>query len=235
VEILQWQLMLWYKRILDFYTDHRIGVTIPDGVEILYPFDDVDTRLAMTAFYSQFYNDASSRTMMIGINPGRFGAGVTGVPFTDPIRLQEVLGIENSFATKAELSSIYMYQMIEAFGGPRKFFNTFYITSVSPIGYVRDGKNLNYYDDTALQHALKPYMIKAMQTQLQWPVNRSVAYCLGEGKNYAFLKQLNDQEKWFDCIEPLPHPRFIMQYKRRFTADYVQQYMAAFQQHGLYQ
>ncbi len=37
------------------------------------------------------------RYLILGINPGRFGGGITGIPFTDPIRLQNICGIENDF------------------------------------------------------------------------------------------------------------------------------------------
>ena len=51
----------------------------------------------------------TQRHLLLGINPGRFGGGVTGIPFTDPIRLQNVCGIENNFEKKQELSSVFIY------------------------------------------------------------------------------------------------------------------------------
>jgi len=33
-------------------------------------------------FYKKYYNDNNPRFLILGINPGRFGAGVTGIPFT---------------------------------------------------------------------------------------------------------------------------------------------------------
>ena len=44
-------------------------------------------------FYLKYYNDDRPRAFIFGINPGRHGAGVTGIPFTDPIRLAEKCGI----------------------------------------------------------------------------------------------------------------------------------------------
>lgn len=41
-------------------------------------------------------------TNILGINPGRFGAGTTGIAFIDPIRLENECGINNSFPKKVE-------------------------------------------------------------------------------------------------------------------------------------
>jgi hypothetical protein len=44
-----------------------------------------------SSFYQKYYADNKKRSLIIGINPGRFGAGVTGIPFTDPIRLKRIV------------------------------------------------------------------------------------------------------------------------------------------------
>jgi hypothetical protein len=83
--------------IMDFYYSLTPDFDVPDGVEIMNPFENHSTAEAANRFYQRFYHDRRPRIFLFGINPGRFGAGVTGVPFTDPIRLQEVCGIENVF------------------------------------------------------------------------------------------------------------------------------------------
>jgi hypothetical protein len=67
-----------------------------------------------------------------------------------------------------------------------------------------------------------------MEEQLSWPIDRSVVYCLGTGKNYKFLLQLNEEHNWFDVIVPLEHPRYIMQYKSSRVEEYIQKYLKAF-------
>jgi hypothetical protein len=57
-------------------------------------------------------------------------------------------------------------------------------------------------------------------------IDTSVCYCLGEGDNFRFLCQLNDEKKFFKRIVPLSHPRFIMQYRRKKVADYIADYLA---------
>src|SRR5438046_8428437 len=138
------------KKILSFLKNLELEVELPPGVEIMNPFRDLATFELCKKFYRKYYSDNKPRYLILGINPGRFGGGVTGIPFTDPIRLQNDCEIENPWAKKQELSSVYMYEMINAFGGPRAFYEKFYITAISPLGFTKNNKNLNYYDDQLL-------------------------------------------------------------------------------------
>ncbi len=198
---------------------------MPAAIGLLQPLLNDETSRVWELFLHKYYHDSFSRTMLVGINPGRFGAGVTGIPFTDPIRLADVLGIANSFDRKQELSSVFVYEVIQAMGGPESFYRHFYITSVSPIGFVSQGKNINYYDDKVLQKRVEPFAAGCMQQQLQWPINTNTCICMGEGNNFRFLQLLNDKHKWFTKIEAVPHPRYIMQYKRKQLDFYVDRYV----------
>jgi Domain of unknown function (DUF4918) len=64
-----------------------------------------------------------------------------------------------------------------------------------------------------------------MNEQLKFGIDREVAFCLGDGKNYKYLSKLNDEKKFFDKIIPLSHPRFIMQYKLKKKEEYIQSYL----------
>ncbi len=189
------------------------------------PFLDSYTINICKTFYNKYYNDQNDRVMIIGINPGRFGGGVTGIPFTDPIRLQTECNIENVWPKKQELSSVFIYEMIKAFGDVNTFYNAFYITAVSPLGFTRLNKNLNYYDDKHLEKEIKEFVVECMIKQLKFGVSREVAFCLGDGKNYKYLSQLNKEHKFFDTITPLSHPQFIMQYKLKGKEDYIRYYL----------
>ena len=186
---------------------------------------DEAVQQACKTFYHKYYNDNNARLLMLGINPGRFGGGVTGIPFTDPVRLLGECGIENDFTKKQELSSVFMYEMIQAFGGPQAFYNKVYISSISPLGFVKDGKNLNYYDDAALKKMIEPFVIDCIEKQLAWGIKRDVCFCIGEGENLKYLTALNDKHQWFGRIQSLPHPRFIMQYKLKQKEYYVDEYV----------
>ena len=78
------------------------------------PYQQDETMQVVNAFLGKYYDDTEPRTLLFGINPGRFGSGITGISFTDPVRLKEVLGIDHSFDLRPELSSQFIYQVIEA-------------------------------------------------------------------------------------------------------------------------
>jgi len=217
--------MNFAENILSFISELQFPVTLPAGIEVMTPFNNATTMQACSSFYKKYYNDNQLRRMIIGINPGRFGGGVTGIPFTDPIRLQNDCGIDNNWIKKQELSSLYVYEMIEAFGGTDLFYKQFYVTAVSPLGFTRDGKNLNYYDDKKLQLDIKPFVIDCLKKQFRFGIDRSVAFCLGDGKNFAWLSKLNAEEHFFERIVPLSHPRFIMQYRLKKKQEYIDDYL----------
>lgn len=211
--------------ILKFYEKLKPDFLLPPHVEVLNPFDYEDSWKTTRAFYQKFYSDEEPRYMIFGINPGRFGGGVTGIPFTDPIRLGEDCGIPNNFKKQAELSSDYVYQVIRAYGGATDFYRKFFITAMSPLGFTANGVNLNYYDDKILLNEIKPFIIKCIRTQQKLIPSFDTAFCLGEGTNYKIFSKLNEQEKFFRHIIPLPHPRWIMQYRRKTKDEFVQRYV----------
>lgn len=183
------------------------------GVEVMNPYLNPEVLEINEVFYNRFFNDYGKRTFLIAINPGRFGAGVTGLPFTDPVVLENDLGIPNSFQKRKELSAVFIHEMIEALGGFDTFYSQFYITNVSPLGFVKDGKNLNYYDIPSLQKELDAFIVKHMNHQVKEWGRTEVAFTIGKGKNHKAVVDLNKKHKWFDRVVALPHPRWVMQYR----------------------
>ena len=220
--------MQFSQHILSFFRQLEFSVKLPRGIEVMHPFKDAETMKICTKFYKKYYADNNRRWMIVGINPGRFGGGVTGIPFTDPIRLKQVCGIDNPWPPKQELSSVFMYEMINAFGGPEAFYGQFYITSISPLGFTRDNKNLNYYDDKTLQDSIKPFVLDCFEKQFAFGIHRTTAFCLGDGKNFQYLSRVNKEVKLFDNIIPLSHPRFIMQYRLKKKQEYIDYYIKKF-------
>lgn len=211
-------------RVLEFYKKLKIENRLPKGVAVLNPYQDKIAFDLCSKFYKKFYNDNHTRTAILGINPGRLGGGITGIPFTDPIKLENICQIKNNLIKKPELSADYIYLMIEALGGPQYFYGQFFFSSVSPLGFTQDEKNLNYYDIPALQKALEKFIVSSIHNIIDVGVRRDKAFCLGEGQNYKYLTALNGKEKFFKELIPLAHPRFIMQYKRKFINDYIEDY-----------
>jgi len=76
-----------------------------------------------------------------------------------------------------------------------------------------------------LQNNIKGFVVDCMNKQLEFGIDRTVTYCLGDGKNYRYLLKLNEEMKFFDKIIPLSHPRFIMQYKLKKKEEYIQSYL----------
>ena len=217
--------MSFADKILSFIKSLELNIDLSNEIVVMNPFKEEATMQLCTQFYNKYYSDNDNRKMIIGINPGRFGGGVTGIPFTDPIRLKNDCDIDNTWPPRQELSSVFVYDVINAFGGAEKFYKQFYISAVSPLGFTRHGKNLNYYDDRTLQNSIKDFVETCMNKQLEFGIDRKIAFCLGDGKNYKYLSKLNEEQKLFDKIIPLSHPRFIMQYKLKKKEEYIQSYL----------
>lgn len=188
------------------------------------PYTDAHVRGWVRAFLDRYFSDNVKRVLVFGINPGRFGAGITGVTFTDPVALAELCGIENNLPQRRELSSVFIYKVIERYGGTREFYRRFFLTAVSPLGFTRDGKNLNYYDDPALARAMTPFITSAIEQQIALGARRDRAIVLGTGENLRFVQHLNERYVFFRNIHSLEHPRWIMQYRRRQLGRYLAKY-----------
>ena len=219
--------------------NRRLDITcpLPDGISVMNPYRDYGHVLHWTdAFYKRFYGDLNPRRLILGINPGRLGAGQTGIPFTDSKRLWTYFRLGSPDELTHEASAAFVYRMIDAYGGVNEFYGRFLVSSICPLGFVQDknGKqiNYNYYDSAQLQKAVTPFIVQCMEEQLSCSIDSSVVYCLGTGKNYKFLAQLNEEHKWFHAIVPLEHPRFIMQYKSSRVEEYIQKYLKAFSDMG---
>lgn len=212
-------------QIISFHRSLKPNWKIPTDIGLIYPFELEETWSVFEQFYQRYFNDTNERTMLFGINPGRMGAGVTGVAFTDPKILEEDLDIPNTFKKRNELSAIFVYDVINAYGGPEEFYKHFYITSVCPLGFIAKGKNVNYYDSKDLQNAVEKHIIKNIKKQRSFGVNTKVAFSMGQGKNFKYLKTLNDKHKFFDKIVPLPHPRWVMQYRLKRKHEFIDEYL----------
>jgi hypothetical protein len=210
--------------------------TLPPGVSIMNPFRENKEALNISAkFYKKFYDDNNPRHIILGINPGRFGAGVTGVPFTDTKRLFDECGLEFSGKPTHEPSATFIYEMIRAYGGTKRFYGNFYIQSICPLGFTTTNDknkqvNYNYYDSKELTESVYDFMIKNIRKQIKLGISTDVGFCFGTGKNEKFLQKLNEEYRFFKKIIALEHPRFIMQYKFRTKHLYVEKYLNAFKE-----
>jgi hypothetical protein len=223
------------EHVIDFNSNLHYTGALPPGIRIMNPFrEQPQVMNIMQQFYRKYYSDHHQRRMIMGINPGRLGSGATGIPFTDTKRLTEIVGISIEGLKTHEPSSVFVYDVISAYGGPETFYNDFYFASVCPLGFTSmkpDGSeiNYNYYDSKELTNAVYGFMVKSIRQQLGFGIDTNVCYCFGTGKNAAFLKQLNEKERFFTTIVPLEHPRFIMQYRLKRKEEFISKYLEAFE------
>ncbi len=209
----------WMKDWLPFIYSCSKRLNPPSTIQLLDPYARQDVRAVCDQFYNKYYNDKKERSVILGINPGRLGAGITGISFTDPEKLENYCGIPNSFDKKEELSSRFIYAWITRTNSVREFYKQFIILSVCPLGFVAQGKNINYYDDRELTQKSEGLIVE-QQDLLQAKCSvRKTAFMLGKGKNFKYFQRLNEKHKWYQQIVPLLHPRYVMQYKykTRFT------------------
>ncbi len=228
--------MTFAEKIINFNKSLDYKGKLPKGILVMNPFKgEGETMAVSSAFYRKYYNDLKARHLILGINPGRFGAGVTGIPFTDSKRLRNECGLDYSGSETHETSAVFVYDVIEAYGGPVKFYQDFYINSVCPLGFTISDekgrvKNYNYYDSTELTGLVSPFIIESIKKQIAFGVNTDVCFCFGTGKNEKFLRALNDEHGFFKTIIALEHPRFVMQYKAKSKQIYIDKYISAFNQ-----
>jgi hypothetical protein len=196
------------EKVIAFNRRLRYTGELPDGFQVINPFlDNPETLTVMATFYRKYYNDDGKRRFLAGINPGRLGAGVTGIPFTDTKRLESACGIVMQSAHTHEISSLFVYDMIEAYGGPARF----------------------YSDDPALFEAVKGFMVQSLKQHIELGLDTSEVFVLGK-KNAEYIGRLNAEERLFGKLTVLEHPRYIQQYRSRERKAYIDKYLRAF--HG---
>jgi len=221
------------ENVIAFNNSLKLDFELPPNIRAMNPFAESETaRDISTKFYRKYYSDNKIRKLILGINPGRLGAGSTGVPFTDTKRLEAVCDLPFEGKHTHEPSSVFVYEVVTAYGGANKFYDDVYISSVCPLGFVVQDdkgreKNYNYYDSRELTEAVTPFVIKSIRKQLEFGIDTRVCYCMGTGKNFKYLNTLNKQEQFFERVVPLEHPRYVVQYRNKRLPEYVDKYIHA--------
>ena len=218
------------QRIIAFNKSLQYTGKLPEGFAVLNPYlDNPETLQVMTSFYDKYYNDEVPRKFIIGINPSRHGAGVTGVPFTDTKHLENDCGIPMLSARTHEVSSVFVYDMIAQYGGVAAFYKDYYINSPFPLAIVRKNAqgnwlNANYYDDPELFALTREYMIETLKKHIALGLDTHKVYVLGK-KNATFLEKLNKEASLFKKMVILEHPRYIEQYKSKEKQLYIDKFI----------
>jgi len=220
--------MSFADKAIKYFLNLRKPSVFPKDVEIMNPYKDKKVRSVVNDFYNTFFNDSNPRLYVFGINPGRFGGGLTGIAFTDPVALREHCGVENDLGNQKELSSKFIYKMIKKYGGTKKFYSNIFLSALYPLALIRGGKNHNYYDTKELSIALRNEIISSVMSQMKFGVRRDSVVILGK-KNAEYFSSINNEYSFFKKILVLEHPRYIMQYRLKKIDYYISKYLEAFQ------
>lgn len=210
-------------KFFNLLTKYPPDFNLPEGIGLINPYSTDEVVKVLRLFCVKFYKKPNRRILILGINPGRFGGGITGISFTDPVALENECKIPNGFEKRMELSSRFIYEMINAFGGAELFYNHFILSAVCPYGFLKGEKNFNYYDSAELLKASTEFIKNSLLQHAQLNVRTDVVISLGK-KNASMLEAFNKELKVFRKVIYLDHPRYILQYRLKYKAEYLSKY-----------
>lgn len=188
-----------------------------DQLNLRIPSDFISNKENIEAFCKKYYTDSVPRVVICGINPGRYGACKTGIPFLDYQSLSKLItGIDRQ---DSERSADFFFQVIHQFG-VADFFNSFYVTNVSSVGYSSKGKNFNYNNlpDSALEVVERNFLV---EMEIVQPTH---VIAVGIVVQQTLHKRLSTR---VDCTICLPHPSWIAAYRSRETNKWLDYYLLA--------
>lgn len=86
-------------------------------------------------YYQRMYTSKKQRIVLCGINPGKNGAGKTGIPFIDFKGASQLLPEVNE--TSSENSAQFILSVIDEIG-VQEYHNLVYMTNISWYGFKKD-------------------------------------------------------------------------------------------------
>lgn len=178
-----------------------------EGISVLTGF--VENVKLVREFYQTYYTKQNNnRVVLCGINPGRLGAGKTGVPFLDFHSLSRMLpGIRDN---DSELSAKFISTIIEKIGRER-FFEHVYLTNISWFGFTKGNKNINYYElDEKLQREFTNGFIKEMEM-----IDPKVIVPLSKDVKKSLIQLKKEKGLDVEIAQPLSHPYYYSNFKTR--------------------
>lgn len=129
------------------------------GPPVAYVYDPLDYAWKPHRRYLERWGDgvdAPGRILLVGMNPGPWGMGQTGVPFGAVDRVRDWLGIEEPVGrptpehpkkpvegfdcARQEVSGERLWGWAERrFGEPRDFFERFFVWNYCPLLFLEEG------------------------------------------------------------------------------------------------
>jgi uracil-DNA glycosylase len=168
------------------------------SIEVIKKNDDI--LRSQKLFDETYYSNDFPKIVLCGINPGKDGAGVTGVPFVDERTLDERLSDNNIKTNKTEPSAQFFNKIVDHFGA-ETFYKYFYVTNISWFGFTKNGNNFNYYK---LSDSAQEYISKAFMCEMTL-INPTTIVPLGEQVEKSLTRVFSDS--MIKVENRLMHPR----------------------------
>ena len=126
------------------------------GPPVTHVYNPLVYAWAPQRLYIERFGATRKRVVLLGMNPGPFGMGQTGVPFGEVSRVREFLGIEaevgrpaqehpdrpvQGFAcTRSEVSGSRVWGLVEErWGSAANFFAEHYVANYCPLLFMEEG------------------------------------------------------------------------------------------------
>ncbi len=194
--------------------DAFAGLLQERGITMLREF--LPYRPIAEQFWQQYVPEPLPQTVIVGLNPGRLGAGLTGIPLLDFRSLANLLPDTQLPRNETEPSANFFHRVVQNIGA-EKFYREFYVSNVSAVGYVRDNKNCNYPDlPDAAQRIIEQRFLDEMAVLAP---KRIIA--LGREVEATVQRLFSGGSV---TISHLPHPSWIMTYRLREAQSWVRRY-----------
>ena len=172
-----------YFEFYETFKEKYSEVLKSNNIGILSKF--LDNKNNIIEFHKRYVQPNSPKIVMCGINPGRRGAGITGIPFIDTNSLSEMLpDISNP---KSEKSAKFFFSIIKEFG-INEFSRNIHVTNMSWFGFysLDKGTNVNYnYLPIEIQNVLVDKFVEEMDF-----VNPNVILPIGDTVKLELLNNL---------------------------------------------
>ncbi|MGG4490927.1 uracil-DNA glycosylase family protein [Metabacillus idriensis] len=169
-------------------------------------------------YYETMYKLQDERIVLCGINPGRNGAGKTGIPFIDFRGASHVLS--DVFNDDWERSAQFILSIIKEVG-IEDFHKRVYMTNLSWFGFKKDGKKLNYYK---LPHHLANAFTESFINEMDI-VNPKVIIPLSKEVEKTLEHMVRTKKLNYPVAPRLPHPYYCSIGEN--TGKYKKEYLNA--------
>lgn len=186
----------------NFYTNLKSNLEVKDILERekITVLDGFNKNLELVhRYYQKVYSTEAKRVILCGINPGKNGAGKTGIPFLDFRAVSHLLSYIGQ--DDREQSAQFILSIINEIGS-ESFYRNVYMTNISWFGFTKDGNNLNYYDlPSPLPTIFTDSFIKEMDI-----VQPKVIVPLSKEVEQTLQQMIKNGRLRYPLAERLPHP-----------------------------